>query len=65
MRTQIKSPTHFIVQTCKALECPLPAPHIAQNAMRQMGQILFAPPKCERMGRRKKLDQHVDPAFSQ
>ena len=47
MRTQIKSPTHLIVQTCKALECQLPAPHIAQNAMRQMGQILFAPPSVK------------------
>jgi hypothetical protein len=37
----------FIVQTCKTLECELPAPHIAQNAMRQMGQILFAPPSVK------------------
>jgi hypothetical protein len=47
MRTQIKSPTQFIVQTSKALNCELPAPHIAQNAMRQMGQILFAPPSVK------------------
>jgi len=43
MRSQIKSPTQFIVQTCKVLGCELPAPHLAQNAMRQMGQTLFAP----------------------
>ena len=47
MRSQIKSPTQFIVQTCKVLGCELPAPHIAQNAMRQMGQILFAPPNVK------------------
>jgi hypothetical protein len=47
MRTQIKSPTQFVVQTCKALGCELSAPHIAQNAMRQMGQILFAPPSVK------------------
>jgi uncharacterized protein (DUF1800 family) len=47
MRSQIKSPTQFIVQSCKVLGCELPAPHIAQNAMRQMGQILFAPPNVK------------------
>jgi len=47
MRKQIKGPMQFIVQTCKILECELPAPHIAQNAMRQMGQILFAPPSVK------------------
>ena len=47
MRSQIKSPTQFIVQTCKMLGSELPAPHIAQNAMRQMGQILFAPPNVK------------------
>jgi uncharacterized protein (DUF1800 family) len=47
MRGQIKSPTQFIVQACKALGCELPGPHVAQNAMRQMGQILFAPPNVK------------------
>jgi uncharacterized protein (DUF1800 family) len=47
MRSQIKSPTQFIVQSCKVLGCELPAPHVAQNAMRQMGQILFAPPNVK------------------
>lgn len=45
--TQIKSPTQFIVHTCKLLESDLPAPRVAQNAMRQMGQILFAPPNVK------------------
>jgi uncharacterized protein (DUF1800 family) len=47
MRAQIKSPTQFIVQTCKLLRCDLPTPRVAQNAMRQMGQILFAPPNVK------------------
>jgi uncharacterized protein (DUF1800 family) len=47
MRTQIKSPVHYIVQTVKLLDAPLPSPVVAQNAMRQMGQILFAPPNVK------------------
>jgi len=47
MRTQIKSPIHYIVQTSKLLEAKLPSPIVTQNAMRQMGQILFAPPNVK------------------
>jgi uncharacterized protein (DUF1800 family) len=47
MQTQIKSPVQYIVQTSKLLETQLPAPIVAQNAMRQMGQILFAPPNVK------------------
>jgi uncharacterized protein (DUF1800 family) len=47
MRTQIKSPVQYIVQTSKLLEGQLPSPIVAQNAMRQMGQILFAPPNVK------------------
>ena len=47
MRSQIKSPVQFLVQTSKLLESELPPPFIAQNAMRQMGQILFAPPNVK------------------
>jgi len=47
MQSQIKSPMQFIVQTCKVLGCELPAPQVAQNAMSQMGQILFAPPSVK------------------
>src|SRR5437660_6846778 len=47
MRSQIKSPVQFLIQTAKLLEAPLPSPNIAQNAMRQMGQILFAPPSVK------------------
>jgi uncharacterized protein (DUF1800 family) len=44
---QIKGPVQFIVQSSKLLDAPLPAPIAAQNAMRQMGQILFAPPNVK------------------
>ncbi len=47
MRAQIKSPVQYIVQTCKQLDAPLPSPIVAQNAMRQMGQLLFAPPNVK------------------
>jgi uncharacterized protein (DUF1800 family) len=47
MGTQIKSPVQYIVQTSKLLETQLPSPIVAQNAMRQMGQILFAPPNVK------------------
>ena len=45
--SQIKSPVQYIVQTSKLLNAPPPAPIAAQNAMRQMGQILFAPPNVK------------------
>jgi hypothetical protein len=47
IRSQIKSPVQFLIQTAKLLETPLPSPNIAQNSMRQMGQILFAPPSVK------------------
>jgi uncharacterized protein (DUF1800 family) len=47
MGNQIKSPIQFIVQSSKLLNSSLPAPIAAQNAMRQMGQILFAPPNVK------------------
>jgi len=47
MRRQIKSPVQYLVQTAKLLETPLPSPVVAQNAMRQMGQILFGPPNVK------------------
>jgi uncharacterized protein (DUF1800 family) len=47
MRAQIKSPTQFVVQTSKLLNAPLPAAKVVQNGMRQMGQILFAPPNVK------------------
>ena len=47
MGSQIKSPIQYIVQTSKLLDAPAPSPIAAQNAMRQMGQILFAPPNVK------------------
>jgi uncharacterized protein (DUF1800 family) len=47
MRTQIKSPIQYLIQTSKLLETQLPSPIVVQNAMRQMGQILFAPPNVK------------------
>jgi uncharacterized protein (DUF1800 family) len=47
MGTQIKSPIQYLIQTSKLLETQLPSPIVAQNAMRQMGQILFAPPNVK------------------
>lgn len=47
MGSQIKSPVQYIVQTSKILDTPAPPPLAAQNAMRQMGQILFAPPNVK------------------
>ena len=47
MGSQIKSPIQYIVQTSKMLDASLPTPLASQNAMRQMGQILFAPPNVK------------------
>jgi uncharacterized protein (DUF1800 family) len=47
VRSQIKSPAQFLIHTCKVLGCELPAAPIAQGAMRQMGQLLFAPPNVK------------------
>jgi len=46
-RSQVKSPVQYLVQTTKLLGAELPAPPVAQNAMRQMGQLLFAPPNVK------------------
>jgi uncharacterized protein (DUF1800 family) len=47
MGNQIKSPVQYLIHTTKLLATELPAPAPAQNAMRQMGQILFAPPNVK------------------
>lgn len=43
VRHQVKSPVQWIVQTSKALEAPLPESPVIENALAQMGQVLFAP----------------------
>jgi len=47
MRNQIKSPVQYLIQTARLLATDPPAAPVAQNAMRQMGQILFAPPNVK------------------
>ena len=47
MGMQIKSPVQFMVQASRLLETDLASPIVAQNAMRQMGQVLFAPPNVK------------------
>src|SRR5947207_1854174 len=43
IQTQIKSPVQYVVQASKLLKTALPPPTVTHNAMRQMGQVLFAP----------------------
>ena len=47
VRTQIKSPVQWIVQTSKILETDLPRPQMTINALRQIGQMPFAPPNVK------------------
>jgi uncharacterized protein (DUF1800 family) len=47
VRTQIKSPVQWIVQTSKVLETPLAGPQITINSLRQLGQVPFAPPNVK------------------
>jgi uncharacterized protein (DUF1800 family) len=47
VRTQIKSPVQWVVQTSKVLETGMPRPQITVNALRQLGQIPFAPPNVK------------------
>ena len=47
MHSHIKSPVEFLIQTTKLLESDLPPPRVVQNAMVQMGQLLFAPPNVK------------------
>jgi uncharacterized protein (DUF1800 family) len=47
VRTQIKSPVQWVVQTSKVLETPMARPQVTVNALRQLGQIPFAPPNVK------------------
>ena len=47
VRNQIKSPVQWVVQTSKVLETPLARPQITVNALRELGQIPFAPPNVK------------------
>ncbi len=47
IRMQIKSPVQWLVQTSKILETDMPPTLVSVNALRQMGQIPFAPPNVK------------------
>jgi uncharacterized protein (DUF1800 family) len=47
MRTQIKSPVQWVVETSKVLETAMNRPQITVNALRELGQIPFAPPNVK------------------
>ncbi len=47
IRSQIKSPVQFLVQSCKLLETELPSHGVMQGALAQMGQLLLAPPNVK------------------
>lgn len=47
IRTQIKSPIQWVVQTSKILESPLPPGRLLMGALRQLGQVPFAPPSVK------------------
>ena len=47
VRSQIKSPVQFLVQSCKLLETELPGRRAANVALRQLGQVPLAPPNVK------------------
>jgi uncharacterized protein (DUF1800 family) len=47
IRNQVKSPTQWLVSSVRLLERDLPPPMISMNALRTLGQELFAPPNVK------------------
>jgi uncharacterized protein (DUF1800 family) len=47
IRTQIKSPVQWVIQTSKVLETPVGRPLIVMNALRNLGQVPFDPPNVK------------------
>lgn len=47
IRNQVKSPVQWLVQAARTLEMELPAPVLTNNALRLLGQDLFAPPSVK------------------
>jgi uncharacterized protein (DUF1800 family) len=47
IKTQIKSPVQWMVNTSRLLQTELPGPLILGNALRQLGQLPFAPPNVK------------------
>jgi uncharacterized protein (DUF1800 family) len=46
-RAQVKSPVQWLIQTSGSLGIPLPEAAVTDAALRQMGQVLFAPPNVK------------------
>ncbi len=44
VRTQIKSPVQWLIQTCRTLGTPIPEPPMLAGALVQLGQLPFVPP---------------------
>lgn len=47
IHSQVKSPVQWLVQAVKILETELPPPQVTANALRQLGQVPFAPPNVK------------------
>jgi uncharacterized protein (DUF1800 family) len=47
IRNQVKSPAQWLVSSVRLLERDLPPPMVTMNAMRTLGQELFAPPNVK------------------
>jgi len=47
VRTQVKSPTQWLVSSVRMLERNLPPPMMTSNCLRQLGQDLLAPPNVK------------------
>ncbi len=44
---QVKSPVQWLVGSCRELEVPLPPQRFSENLLRELGQLLFAPPNVK------------------
>ena len=60
MRTQIKSPVQYLVQTAKLLETQLPSPNRSAKRDAANGADSFCSAECERLGWRQSVDQYID-----
>ena len=47
IRTQIKSPVQWMVETAKVLETDLPNQYVMSNLLNQLGQVPFMPPNVK------------------
>jgi len=47
IRSQVKSPVQWLVSSVRMLEAELPPPMLSSNALRLLGQDLFAPPNVK------------------